>query len=114
MAETKKYTVVHPVRHDGKLYQRGKEIKLGEEDATRLLDRGVIATGAPTVVEVVSGPSTAETLASLNKLNKMTIPELVAYAQTTYGLDLPSDDKKEALVTAIHERYVAAFVPAAV
>jgi hypothetical protein len=117
MADTKKYTVVHPVRHDGKLYDRGAEISLGEKDATRLLDRGVISTGKPTVVQVVqvvAGPSTAETLASLNKLNAMTKEALVEYAQTTYGLQLPSDDRKEALVTAIHEKYVAAYAPAAV
>ena len=114
MADSKKkYTVMHPVRHDGKLFPRGEGLSLADDDAERLMARGVIQAGAPTVVDV-SGPvlTTAETLASLKKLQAMTVPQLVDYGQTTYGLALSGDDRKEALIEQLHERYVLSLAPA--
>lgn len=108
-----KYVVVHPVRHDGKLYDRGaiipsEKAKLSEEEALNLVDLGVIKAADVVVVQqVVAGPSTAETLASYKKLLAMNISELVEYGKATYGLVLNPEEKKETIVAAIHDMYVA-------
>lgn len=44
MAE-KSYTVVYPVKHDGKSYKPGNSVKMEPEQAKELLDRGVLSDG---------------------------------------------------------------------
>ena len=113
MADKKDFTVVHPVRHNGKLVGRGKSVELTDKEAERLLGRGVITTEVATEIIVVNqGPTPAETVALFTKLNAMNKGELVEYGRTTYGLEL-GDDKKEALVAALHARFIDAYVPPA-
>ena len=113
MAATKKYTVVHPVRHDGQLYPVGAPIHLNEKDALRLFDYGVITSGDSAVV-VVNSPSAAETVATLAQFNGMSKAELIAHGFSTYGLTLSEADRKEALVASLYDKYLTAYVPAAV
>jgi hypothetical protein len=42
-APKKSYTLLHPVRHDGKQYQRGAKLSLEAKDAKRLQELGHIA-----------------------------------------------------------------------
>jgi hypothetical protein len=77
------YVVIHPVRHEGVYHRRGSVIELGEDDALRLLGKGVIKTADVVVVRVSAVPVVlgASTLAKLN------VAELVEYGRTTHSLD---------------------------
>lgn len=41
----KSYTVVYPVKHDGKSYKPGSVVKMEQEQAKELLNRGVLSDG---------------------------------------------------------------------
>jgi hypothetical protein len=62
MATQKKhFHVVHPIRHDGKGYNRGEKIateKFEDKESARLLKAGVLST---TPVEVETDDATTET-----------------------------------------------------
>jgi hypothetical protein len=75
----KEFTVVHPIRHDGKGYNRGAVIpatKFDEAEATRLLGLGVIAAGGVAVTLPAALVLGEKTLA------KMTVDELIAYGHS--------------------------------
>ena len=111
---TTTYLIKHPVRYNGHLHQRGQKIELPEKTAFDLLARGVITTGAgaPVVLQVIEGPSAAEQLTIINKLNGMTKSELIEYGLGSYKLTLNGDDKKEALVAAIYDAHLLTLTPA--
>lgn len=46
-----KFTVVEPLRHDGKDYQPGAVMQLAKDEAAKLLQRGVIVEGVPPAAE---------------------------------------------------------------
>ena len=94
-----KYTVVHPVRHAGKLHERGTEIELDDTTAERLQEYGSvhpIAFGpvAPAAPAKPVGLSTPE-------LEKLTKDQLTEYALATFNLTLGSHLTKPEMIQAI-------------
>jgi hypothetical protein len=50
-----KYTVIFPIKHDGKNYKKGDTVQMDSEIANPLVMRGVLAASKAEPVEVNSG-----------------------------------------------------------
>lgn len=95
-----KHTVVHPVRHAGKLYERGTEVELDDTSAQRLQELGSIAPSAGIVI--IAGPAPAKPIGlSTPELEKLTKDQLTEYALATYNLTLGAHFTKLEMIQAI-------------
>lgn len=95
-----KHTVVHPVRHAGKLYERGTEVELDDASAQRLQELGSIAPPARVVIFEDPAPVKPVGL-STPELEKLTKDQLTEYALATFNLTFGAHFTKPEMIQAI-------------